>query len=603
MPRTRHPPLEDRIRLTLQRALLGALVLAILVGTVPAGMALQARLTSTLLDNAQRDLALAPRVLQDRTATMSDALMMRARDLARDSALTEAMVRGDRAGTVQALAPQAAAVPNATPVVVGPDARTWSGPSPSRALVDETRAGRMPVATLTDSSGMRVFSLAAVEREGRWLGAAGFAIGMDVDAARVLAGLTRSDVVLIDGATGLSAATTLDTMRARVVARAVAPNADRYRVPREMTFGDDRLLVIVAPLGREAQVAFVRVIAHELAIVPSLRRLALTAGILSLAAALLLGGWLTSQVTKPVRRLAYAAHAFATGDRDVALPSSRLSDIAVVSHAFGEMRTALAARLRDLQSANQSLSDHSDRLVALQGDLMRRERLDASAHMVAELAHEVRNPIASLRNLLELMRRRASNDPEAVEYADLAIDELLRMHELAERMLDLNRPSSRPVAPGDVTHIATEVARLATLGGGRGHVAVSGAAGIVADIGSDTLRQVLVNLVRNAREALDAMPQGAGAGQVTIDVAQRDGRVHITVCDDGPGIAPDVLPRVFDPFVTTKQSVHGVGLGLYVAESGVRVAGGTISARNDPAGGAVFAIELPVAVQLTEGSP
>ena len=71
---------------------------------------------------------------------------------------------------------------------------------------------------------------------------------------------------------------------------------------------------------------------------------------------------------------------------------------------------------------------------------MQRDRLGAAGRLVAQLAHEIRNPIASLRNCLELIRRRVDDDPEAREFADLAIDELLRMHELAEQMLDLNRP-------------------------------------------------------------------------------------------------------------------------------------------------------------------
>ena len=519
--------------------------------------------------------------------------MMRAKDLAHEPALTEAMARRDRRGMLQALAPQYEAVPNAVPVVVGPDTLAWSGPTPSPALVAETRAGKMPTTTASDSEGVRFFSLAPIERDGRWLGAAGFAMDMDLDAARVLAGLTRSDVIILDRAAGRFTATTLDSTQAREVATAVARDAAMYQTPGELRAGDDRLLVSAAPLGDAAAVAFVRVAKAELVIVPELTRIAVPLAALSFAAALLLGGWLTAQVTRPVRQLSEAAAAFAAGRGDVPLPSSRLDDIAVVSRAFGDMRTALAARLGELRDANRSLSENSARLAALQGDLMQRERLDASTRLVAELAHEVRNPIASLRNLLELIRRRSAGDEETSQYAELAIDELLRMHELAERMLDLNRPSSRASLPADTRRVASDVARLASLGTGRGTVVVEGDEGAVADIGGDALRQILANLVRNAREALDGDPPRGGT--VTIAVRRAGGRVRVVVSDDGPGIDPAILPRLFDPFVTTKQSVHGVGLGLYVAESMVRAAGGTISARNGRAGGASFVIELPEA--------
>ncbi|MEO7964012.1 MAG: HAMP domain-containing sensor histidine kinase [Gemmatimonadaceae bacterium] len=565
---------------------------------MPAGIALHARLTEALLENARRDLALAPRVLTDRTGAMGDALMMHAKELAHDPALTDAMARGDKRRMRQALAPQYEAIPNGMPVVVGPDALTWSGPTPSTALIDATRAGKMPVAMATDSTGVRFFSLAPIERDGKWLGAAGFALGMDLDAARVLAGLTRSEVVIIDRKMARATAATLDSIPTGAIVAAVTRDAVMYSTPGEVRAGDERLLVSAASLGDAAAVAFVRVVGSELAIVPALSRIALTLATASFGAALLLGAWLTTQVTRPVRKLSEAARAFATGTTDVALPDSRLDDIAVVSRAFGDMRTALAARIAELRDANQSLSDHSTRLATLQNDLMRRERLDASTRLVGELAHEVRNPIASLRNLLELIRRRSVGDTQTTEYADLAIDELLRMHELAERMLDLNRPSTRASLPADALRIATDVARLASLGAGRGRVVVEGDDAIVADIGGDALRQVLVNLVRNAREALDGDPPVGST--VNIRVRRMGDRARITVSDNGPGIASAVLPRIFDPFVTTKQSVHGVGLGLYVAESTVRAAGGTISAHNEPSGGACFVIELPMTATPAE---
>ena len=229
--------------------------------------------------------------------------------------------------------------------------------------------------------------------------------------------------------------------------------------------------------------------------------------------------------------------------------------------------------------------------------LEQRARLDAATLMVAQLAHEVRNPVASLRNLLELIRRRSADDRETTEYADLAIDELLRMHELAERMLDLNRPSAGAPGPANPFRVASDVALLSTIGSPRDEVCVTGDQDAMADIGGDALKQVLLNLVQNAREAMRAA--GRTDGRAYIDVRRESDRVTVVVRDDGPGIAPEVLPRVFDPFVTTKERVHGVGLGLYVAESAIRAAGGTIGACNQPEGGARFTIELRMAASAS----
>ena len=112
----------------------------------------------------------------------------------------------------------------------------------------------------------------------------------------------------------------------------------------------------------------------------------------------------------------------------------------------------------------------------------------------------------------------------------------------------------------------------------------------------DALKQVLVNLVQNSRDAKTSDEPAA------IGIVIRDHGVHVSVdvMDNGPGISPDILNRVFDPFFTTKGAVHGVGLGLFVAEGLVRSAGGSIAARNAGSapgtryGGAWFHIELPV---------
>jgi signal transduction histidine kinase len=263
------------------------------------------------------------------------------------------------------------------------------------------------------------------------------------------------------------------------------------------------------------------------------------------------------------------------------------------------MRAALAARLAELRSANRELEDRAARLAALQSDMLRRERLAASAQLVSHLAHEIRNPVATLRNLLEVIQRRAASDPETREYAALAIDELLRMHELAERMLDLNRPHDPALQTAHVDQIAHDVARLVSAGdgvseGSRTAISVAAETDAIAKIAPDALKQVLLNLVQNAREAVQqALP--TVQPRVGIEVRREADTVTLRVIDNGPGIASAALPRIFDPFFTTKDKVQGVGLGLFVAEGIVRAAGGRLTGLNRPDGGAEFRIELPAA--------
>ncbi|MBK7833903.1 MAG: HAMP domain-containing histidine kinase [Gemmatimonadetes bacterium] len=200
------------------------------------------------------------------------------------------------------------------------------------------------------------------------------------------------------------------------------------------------------------------------------------------------------------------------------------------------------------------------------------------------------------------MRRRLANDPEGLEFADLAINELLRMHELAEQMLDVSRP--RPGAPALCAPVTTarDVVRLVTAGvsSEEFQVSVSGDPKLYAAIAGDALKQVLLNLVQNAREAASerGVERTERGSRVTIAVARDATGITIIVDDNGPGIAADKRERVFDPFYSTKSDLQGVGLGLFVAEGLVRSAGGRIGVSDAPGGGARFTLVLPESTAL-----
>jgi len=269
---------------------------------------------------------------------------------------------------------------------------------------------------------------------------------------------------------------------------------------------------------------------------------------------------------------------------------SAVREINRVARAFDQMRSALSARLGDLETANRALEDRQQRLSALQNEFLQRERLAARGQLVAELAHEIRNPVGNVRNCLEVVKRQLGDDAVGHEFADLAIDELLRMHELAERMLDLNRPhdkGAQTCRPYLVASAVAALVRASTSDDPAPTIEVHGDQNTIAAIPPDALKQVLLNLVQNGREAV-----GAG-GRIDLRIVAPPDRVLIDVEDDGRGFPPDVMPRLFDPFFTTKKSVQGVGLGLFVAEGLVRRYGGRITATNrQPGHGARFRVEL-----------
>lgn len=471
-------------RISLQRALLGTVAVAILVGVVPAGIALDRRLGSELMTRAQSDLEMA-------------AGMIPARGIPR---------------TIDAL-------------------------------------GR----------------------------------------------LTRSDVTVLVGPNHTLVATTLDSVTATDVRRAIGEPLPDARA-KAIDVAGHMFLAVSAPLGGDTTVVFTRDRAAVLAVISELHRIAAISVAVALAVALALGTVLATRIARPVYQLSAAASAMAKGSFDAPLPTSRIDEVARVAEQFGVMRTALDRRMSELKDANDALADRNARLGALQADLIQRDRLAASARLVGQLAHEIRNPVANLRNLLELIRRRSGDNPGVVEFADLAIDELLRMHELAEQMLDLNRPRDSSAMACAPTVVAREVARLAVAGAPDGALVVDvrGPDNIFAAMPPDALKQVFVNLVQNAREAV-YQSDPARRAEIHIEVRATGASIVIAVADNGPGIPEAERSRIFDPFYSTKREMAGVGLGLFVAEGLVRSAGGRLTVRDVPGGGASFEIELRAA--------
>lgn len=582
--------------ISLQLALLLLVAAAFLAGIVPAGMMLERWVAREMEARVRADLALAPRLLADRNTAVGDAVMMHAKEAAHAAGLAEALAGGRRDAAVRA-ADDVARTFHSEGVVVGPDARSWVGPAVTAAMIDATRRGEMPVTVVADTGGLFLVSLAPVHNGGVWTGAAGVAVPVDEASAGELAGLTRADLVVIAAADGSWRASPANHPIAASMARLagqVPPSGEIRVVPHT----EGGCLYTVAPM-HGSNVVFVRDLRRELGILGPLRGALAATGAGALALALLLGAVLARGIARPVRLLASAAGSVSRGDFTAPLPESPVREVARVTGAFGEMRGALAVRIEELRNANRLLEERQGRLTALQSELIQRERVAAGGRVAAELAHEIRNPVASLRNCLELLQRRLSDDPEGREYAALAIDELLRMHELAERMLHLNRPRDPSVGSCDAGEVAREVAALARIGSSAGVMSIA----VVADgpapaaIPPDALKQVLINLVQNAR---DATPHGL---DMEIIIERRGGSIQLTTCDNGPGIPEPIRASIFDPFFTTRATAGGVGLGLFVVEGVVRGHGGTVLVEDAPGGGACFRILLPVAVEATAPHP
>jgi signal transduction histidine kinase len=324
---------------------------------------------------------------------------------------------------------------------------------------------------------------------------------------------------------------------------------------------------------------------------------------------------LPQHVYGPIRRMLRADRAVQEGDKQHEL----IPEAFIASDELGEiMRSrnnsimalrrheqALAEALAELERVATDLRRKNHLLEAARRNLADADRLASLGMMSAGIAQELNTPLAVLKGLVE----RLNQDPGTVDQAQAALmlRVVQRLERLSDSLLDFARVRPTHTQPVALRGLVDEAVTLVSLDRGGAPVEYLNAVpeGLTVECDPDRMVQVLVNLVRNAADAVRAgaerRPPGAADAYGRVDIAAavstRDGSewVSLTVTDTGPGIDPDLLSRLFEPFVSTRLDAHGTGLGLAVAEGIVREHGGLLLARNrENGGGAVFEVMLPV---------
>lgn len=276
--------------------------------------------------------------------------------------------------------------------------------------------------------------------------------------------------------------------------------------------------------------------------------------------------------------------------------------LALQAAAQAELEGRVIARTAELAAVNRQLGAEvaertaaEDRLRRTQAELVQAGKLAALGQMSAALSHEFNQPLGAARNFAENAQLLIDRGrlPEAQEA-------LGRIQGLIDRMADLSRhlrnfarkPNAQlaDVALPEVLDAAQEILgwRLRAMGVVP-HVDVPP---LVVRAGSVRLQQVLVNIVTNALDAMEGRPDAA----LRITAVAEGGHAVLRIADSGPGIAPQLIERIFDPFFSTKGPGKGLGLGLSICYNIVHDFGGTLAVANAEGGGAVFTITLPLAV-------
>ncbi len=300
----------------------------------------------------------------------------------------------------------------------------------------------------------------------------------------------------------------------------------------------------------------------------------------------------------------YLARYRATGERRIIglgrVVTGRRKDGSVfpLELSVGEVRSdgrrLFTGFVRDLTERQQTLH----RMHELQAELSHVSRLTEMGQMASALAHELNQPLTAAMNYLEVGRRllaRLGDDQaeRALGVVDQAAGQVARATQIIRRLRDFVTKGESEQRAQAVAQLIEEASALALIGIRDSAVKVQlRIAPQLPDVFVDKIQveQVMVNLIRNAVEAM----MQCDRRELTVSAARnRDGAVEIAVADTGPGIAPEIAERLFQPFVTTKP--HGMGVGLSICRSIVEAHGGELRSEPNPDGGTIFRFFLPPA--------
>ena len=394
---------------------------------------------------------------------------------------------------------------------------------------------------------------------------------------------------------------------------------DRFRVYRE---NGQRVLAIITPIENQPNCSNAACHAHPasqqiLGVLDTHLSLARTDQQLAqgtrrmlaydLLAVITIGAlsWLFIRIMidRPLRQLQAGTRKLREGELGYQIELSAHDQIGDLAESFNSMSLQVRAANEQLVSWAKTLEERVDEktreLRRTHDEMLHVETMATVGRMAAVVAHEINNPLSGILTYSKLLKKWVDNDQvgaekrdETVQCLNLISSESRRCGELVKNLLSFSRHTPINIESTDINRVVQQCCLLLRnnfeIGGIQVHEQLSETLPSLLCDGSQ-IEQVLLAVMVNAA---DAMP---GGGNLWLEsrLAADTSQVLITVRDDGSGIAPDVLPHIFEPFVTTKENGHGTGLGLAVSRSIVERHGGTITVQSQVGKGTTVTIALP----------
>ncbi|MCW5980359.1 MAG: hypothetical protein KIT09_19915 [Bryobacteraceae bacterium] len=309
-------------------------------------------------------------------------------------------------------------------------------------------------------------------------------------------------------------------------------------------------------------------------------------------------------IYRPLRLLLDADEASRRGDT----PRELIDERFILSDELGQIMSSRNATLRRLRRHEQELEQiaadlrHKNRLLeTAKQNIASQDRLVSLGMLSASVAHELNTPLAVLHGSIEKLME-TIEDPHAQERLARMLRVTKRLQKMSESLVDFARVRRHVLEPVAVRPLVAEAWSLVAIDEKAAGVRFENLAEERGRMlgNADRLIQLFVNLLRNAVHAVK--PDGCVRVRSRLEATAGVDFVVVAVEDDGPGIPPDVLPDIFEAFVTTRLDARGTGLGLTVAEGIAHQHGGAITAANRPEGGACLEVRIPAAAQPVSAS-
>lgn len=334
------------------------------------------------------------------------------------------------------------------------------------------------------------------------------------------------------------------------------------------------------------------------------QRIVLLYILLNLILLVLFGYYVLSRmVVRPIKDLVRITDGFTAPERFPAGEPVRRDEIGRLTLSLRTMMERLEKNERDLKGTIASLEKANADLLSAQHELLLKEKLASVGQLAAGLAHEVGNPLGIVLGYLDLLEDNSLPESERADFLRRIQSEIVRIGRIVEQLLHVARPARGVFEPVDLKGLLAETLEMVVprkgAGGGPEIVTRLEEGNLLVQGDRNQIKQVFLNLVLNALDAMKAKDkaegQGEGPGRLTIEARRSPGATEIRFMDTGPGIPPEALHRVFDPFFTTKDPGKGTGLGLSVSARIMEAHRGSIAVESSPGEGSCFVLRFPVA--------